>query len=364
MLSSIPAILISVIVLSIIVIIHEFGHFIVAKRSGILVEEFAVGMGPVLFSRQMGETVYSLRAFPIGGFCRMLGEEDTEKTSERSFGSKGVWARIAVIAAGPFMNFVLAMVLIICIVSTTIVVKPEVVELSAGYPAEAAGMKPGDVIKKINEKNVYIYDDVQMIMAENTGEPVKVEVLRNGRTMEFTITPKLDENGSGRYLMGFTPLIKSGMFLQEENRNGYEKAGLWDTITYSFDTMVFYVRYTAMGLAKVFTFHASKEEISGPIGIFQIVGDSYEAGIEHSIGAAVQNIMYIGAVLSANLGVLNLFPIPAMDGGRLVFLLLEAIRRKPVDPEMEGRVHFAGFVCLMVFMVFIVYNDITEIFVG
>ncbi|HIT87617.1 MAG TPA: site-2 protease family protein [Candidatus Coprocola pullicola] len=360
MLSSIPAILISIIVLSIIVIIHEFGHFIVAKKSGVLVEEFAVGMGPMLFSKQIGETLYSLRALPIGGFCRMMGEENTEEISERSFNSKSVWARIAIIAAGPFMNFVLAMVLIICLVSTTIVVKPEIAALSDGYPAEMAGLQIGDVIKKINGKNVYIYDDVQMIMAENRGEPVEVELLRDGKTMIVTMTPKIGE--TGRYLMGFTPVIKSGFF--SESVEGYERASVWDTITYSFDTMVFYVRYTAMGLAKVFTFHASKEEISGPIGIFQIVGDSYEAGIQQSVGAAVQNIMYIGAVLSANLGVLNLFPIPAMDGGRLVFLLLEAIRRKPVDPEMEGRVHFAGFVCLMVFMVFIVYNDITKIFVG
>ena len=328
------SILISIIVLSIIVIIHEFGHFIVAKKSGILVEEFAVGMGPMIASKQIGETLYSLRAFPIGGFCRMMGEDTTGEIAERSFSQKGVWTRIAVIFAGPFMNFVLAMILVICIVSTTVVIQPEITALSEGYPAEQAGLQIGDVITKIDNKGIYIYDDLQMIMSENRGEAIELEVNRNGEKIKTTLIPQ------------------------------YQKASIWDTITYSFDTMVFYIRYTAMGLAKVFTFHATKEEISGPIGIFQIVGDSYEAGIQHSIYAAVQNIMYIGAVLSANLGVLNLFPIPAMDGGRLLFLLLEAIRRKPINPEMEGRVHFAGFVCLMLFMVFIVYNDITKIFIG
>lgn len=354
------SIIISIIVLSVIVVIHEFGHFIVAKKGGILVEEFAVGMGPVIASKQIGETVYSLRLLPIGGFCRMMGEDSTGEIAERSFAEKNVWIRIAVVFAGPFMNFVLAMLLIICIVSTTVVVEPEITALSEGYPAEEAGLQVGDVITKINDKGIYVYDDVQIIMAENRGKAIELEVRRDGEKIKTTIIPKADE--TGRYLIGFSPLIKNGIFSKEVIN--YEKAGIWDTIEYSFDTMVFYVRYTAMGLAKVFTFHASREEVSGPIGIFQIVGDSYEAGIQHSVGAAVQNILYIGAVLSANLGVLNLFPIPAMDGGRLLFLIIEAIRRKRVNPEMEGRVHFAGFVCLMLFMVFIVYNDITKIFIG
>ena len=354
------SIIISIIVLSVIVIIHEFGHFIVAKKSGILVEEFAVGMGPTIASKQIGETLYSLRALPIGGFCRMMGDDTTGEIAERSFSEKSVWARMAVVFAGPFMNFVLAMLLVICIVSTTAVITPEITSLSEGYPAQQAGLQIGDIITKINHKNIYIYDDLQMIMAENRGEAIELEVRRDGEKITTTILPKADE--TGRYLIGFSPLIKQGIFSKQQTN--YEKAGIWDTIHYSFDTMVFYIRYTAMGLAKVFTFHASREEISGPIGIFQIVGDSYKAGIKYSIGAAIQNILYIGAVLSANLGVLNLFPIPAMDGGRLLFLILEAIRRKPVNPEVEGKVHIAGFVCLMLFMMFIMYNDVTKIFVG
>ena len=167
------SIIISIIVLSIIVIIHEFGHFIVAKKSGILVEEFAVGMGPMIASKQIGETIYSLRAFPIGGFCRMMGEDSTGEIAERSFSEKSVWARIAVVFAGPFMNFILAMLLILCITLTTGIVKPEISALSEGYPAKEAGLQVGDVITKINQKGVYIYDDFQLIMAENKGEMVK-----------------------------------------------------------------------------------------------------------------------------------------------------------------------------------------------
>ncbi len=357
------SIIISIVVLSLIVIIHEFGHFIVAKKSGILVEEFAVGMGPMIASKQIGETIYSLRAFPIGGFCRMMGEDSTGEIAERSFSDKSVWVRIAVVFAGPFMNFVLAMLLIVCITFTTGIVEPEVSALSEGYPAKEAGLQVGDVITKINQKGVYIYDDFQLAMAENKGEAVDLEIKRNGEKLTKTIIPK--QNETGRYLLGFSPLVKAGMFSSDElEGKSYPKANLWDTISYSFDTMVFYVRYTAMGLARVFTFQAGKEEISGPIGIFQIVGDSYKEGIKHSVGAAVQSILYIGAVLSANLGVLNLFPIPAVDGGRLLFLIIEAIRRKPVNPEMEGKVHFAGFVFLMLFMVFVMYNDITKILIG
>ena len=174
------SIIISIIVLSIIVIIHEFGHFIVAKKSGILVEEFAVGMGPMIASKQIGETIYSLRAFPIGGFCRMMGEDSTGEIAERSFSEKSVWARIAVVFAGPFMNFILAMLLILCITLTTGIVKPEISALSEGYPAKEAGLQVGDVITKINQKGVYIYDDFQLIMAENKGEAVDLEIKRNG----------------------------------------------------------------------------------------------------------------------------------------------------------------------------------------
>ncbi len=360
MMPNISSILISILVFSILVVVHEFGHFIVAKKSGVLVEEFAVGMGPLLFSKQKGETLYSIRLFPLGGFCRMLGEDEA-CSDERGFQSKSVWARIAVIAAGPFMNFLFAFFLILCLVSTTMVVKPEIRELTEESPAQAVGMQVGDRITKVNGKPIYIYDDLQIVMSTADGSPIEVETERDGRKQAYNITPKFSEK-DGKYLIGFSPLLLNGIFAKEAP--GYDKASLWDTAKYSFDTMVFYVRYTAIGLAKVFTFNATKEEVAGPIGIFKIVGESYEAGIRDSVITAIKNLAYLGAMLSANLGVLNLFPIPALDGGRLMFLFVEAIRRKPVNPEMEGRVHFAGFMVLIGFMVFIAYNDIVKIFMG
>lgn len=360
MMPNMSSILISILVFSILVIVHEFGHFIVAKKNGIMVQEFAVGMGPLLLSKQKGETLYSIRLFPLGGFCRMLGEDEA-CADERGFQSKSVWARMSVVVAGPLMNFLFAFFLILCLVSTTLIVKPVIREVTKDYPAEAVGMQVGDKITKINGKGVYIYDDLQILMGTADGSPMEVEIERDGNKQVYSITPTFSK-ADKKYVIGFSPLLLNGVFAKDAP--GYPKASLLDTAKYSMDTMVFYVRYTAIGLAKVFTFNASKDEVAGPIGIFKIVGESYEAGIRDSVVTAIKNLAYLGAMLSTNLGVLNLFPIPALDGGRLLFLILEAIRRKPVNPEMEGRVHFAGFMVLIGFMVFIAYQDIAKIFIG
>jgi len=186
------SIIISIIVLSVIVIIHEFGHFIVAKKGGILVEEFAVGMGPTIASKQIGETLYSLRALPIGGFCRMMGEDTTGEIAERSFSEKNVWIRMAVVFAGPFMNFVLAMLLVICIVSTTAVITPEITSLSEGYPAQQAGLKSGDIIRKVDDKD-YTVEDFDTIASEikgKEGTKVKLVIERDGEEKSFEIERK------------------------------------------------------------------------------------------------------------------------------------------------------------------------------
>lgn len=360
MTSELTSIIVTLILFSILVVVHEFGHFIVAKKNGILVEEFALGMGPLLLSKQWGETLYSLRLFPIGGFCRMLGE-DEDCFEDRSFQSKGVFARICVVAAGPIMNFLLAMVFLFALSSATYIEKPEVQAVLADSPAEAAGLQEGDKITKLNGKRVYVFDDFRFGMMTADGSPMEVEVLRDGQKLTFEVAPKFSEE-QGQYIFGYTPMVLNGLFAEEVE--GYDRAGVWETITASFHDMVFYVRQTAMGLAKMFTFNVSRDEVAGPIGIFQIVGDSYQAGIQYSVKAALLNLAHLGALLSANLGVLNLFPIPALDGGRIVFLVIEAIRHKRINPETEGKVNYAGFMLLILFMILVAFNDVVRIFVG
>ena len=176
---------------------------------------------------------------------------------------------------------------------------------------------------------------------------------------EYELTPQYSEE-TQTYLVGFTPTIKNGIFA--EKVEGYDTATVLETVHYSYYAMLNYVKLTAEGLARVFTMQASPDEYGGPISIVKVVGDSYEAGLSYSFMAAVQNVVYIAAVLSANLGVLNLFPIPGLDGGRILLLLIEILRRKPMNPETESRILFGGFVFLMGFMVFVMYTDIMKIF--
>lgn len=358
-LSNIMPVIVALLVFSILVIVHEFGHFILAKKNGIKVEEFAVGMGPLLVSKQVGETLYSIRALPFGGFCRMLGE-DADCKEERAFNNKSVLARISVVVAGPIMNFIFALLLLLFLVGRQGYAEPVVSKLMPDYPAAQAGLMEGDRIVSVNGERIGIYQDLQLIMAGVTkSQEMRVTVSRDGQKMEFDITP-MKSPESGGYIFGFNPVIKLGIFSQDVE--GYEHANFLETVKAGFDTMVFYVKSTVVGFIRLFTFNISKEEFAGPIGIIQVIGDSYETGLKYSIMAAIENLASLAALLSANLGVINLFPIPAMDGGRLLFLMIEGIRGKAIDPEKEGMIHFAGFVLLMAFMVYVAFNDITRIF--
>ncbi len=338
---------------------HEFGHFIVAKKNGIWVQEFAVGMGPKLISRTKGDTEYSIRLLPLGGFCRMEGEaEEGEIPSPTSFMSKSVGARLAVMAAGPMMNFVLAFLLIFGLTCTTYTATPAIREVLPDSAAAEIGLNVGDTIQKINGKSIHIYDELQYVLQANQGDSLILDVLgADGVHHKYELKPKLDEE-QGRYLIGFTPQIKTGLFAKSSE--GFEKMGVAETAHYSLFAMINYVKMTAQGLLRVFTFTANPDEYGGPIAIFNMVGQSYEAGLQHSVKAAIQNVVYIGAVLSANLGVLNLFPIPALDGGRILFLLIEAVRRKPMDIETESKLQFLGFIFLMGLMAFVLFSDITK----
>lgn len=339
-------IIIALIVFSILIIAHEFGHFIVAKKSGVLVQEFAIGMGPKLIGKQIGETLYSIRLLPIGGYCKMLGEDD-ESNDERAFGNKSVFKRMLIVLAGAFMNFVLAFVIVFIIVSVDGFNVPIVSELSPNYPAQEAGLQVGDKIIKINNQNIRIYDDLKMVMAQNKGEAINLAVKRGAEVLNYTITPKASEE-SNQMLIGFVPDSKKG--------------NIFESMHESFWTLYMYIKYTFIGFIQLVTFQASPKDMGGPIAIVSMMGNAYSTGLRYSIWSAIESVSSLAALISVNLGVLNLLPLPALDGGRFAFLCVEAIRRKPISAEKEGMVHFIGFVALMILAVFVAYNDITRLF--
>ncbi|GFI60865.1 putative zinc metalloprotease [Clostridiales bacterium] len=353
------SVLISIIVFSVIIIVHELGHFFAAKRAGIFVEEFSVGMGPAIVSGKIGETIYSLRAFPLGGYCKMQGEDEEISDiydPERSFNNKSVLQRIGVIFAGPAMNFVLAFLLIFILLGTSGFILPQIKSIEQGSPAYTAGMMAGDRILKVNGKRILIYQDFSPALKLRSADtPVNIVVERDREKLEFFITPEFSEE-YGKYMMGFSFDGRYGLF--SNKIEGFERSTIIETIKADIGTMVYFVKSVVKGFVSIITFQVKSEDVSGPIGIIGAIGDSYEAGMEYGFVSAAMNLVSLSALLSTNLGVLNLFPIPAMDGGRLAFLIAEGVRRKPVNPETEGKIHFAGFVLLMGFMVVVICTAI------
>ena len=340
-------IILALLIFSLIVLFHEFGQFLLAKRGGIGVTEFSLGMGPRLFSKQIGETRYSVKLLPFGGSCMMVGE-DGESDEENSFGSKSVWTRISVVAAGPIFNFILAFFMALFIVGSIGYDAPDVVKVMEGYPAAEAGMQPGDRIVQMNRTRIHVYREVSFYVQTHQGEAVNLVYERDGERHAVTLEPKQSENGI--YLLGF------------QGSGVRTKGNIFQTIYYSAYEVKYWIGTTLKSLEMMFGGQVSADDISGPVGIVNTIGNTYEASREDGGFYVWLNMLNISILLSANLGVMNLLPIPALDGGRLVFLLLEVLRRgKRIDPEKEGMVHFVGLMLLMVLMLVVMLNDFRNI---
>ena len=339
-------IILAILIFSFIVIFHEMGHFLIAKKNGIDVEEFCLGMGPLLLSKEYKGTRYCLRAFPIGGAC-MMGEDEEATGSEGNFHSKSVWARMAVIAGGPVFNFILAFILSVILIGMVGYDSPSVKSVEPGYPAAEAGMQKGDVIVKMGNKHINVFREVSTYNQFHQGETVDVTYLRDGEKNTVTLMPKYNEE-MDYYLLG----------VGGQN----EKAGIWDCIKYGFYEVKYWICTTVSSLKLLITGAVGMDQLAGPVGIVDMVGDTYNDSISYGIKAVLANLINLSILLSANLGVLNLLTIPALDGGRLVFLIIEAVRGKRVPPEKEGYVHFIGFVLLMALMVFVLFNDLRRLF--
>lgn len=347
------SVILFLIIFCVVVLSHEFGHFIVAKKNGIRVVEFFIGMGPALLTFRKGDTKYSLKLFPIGGACMFEGEDGLEKEkgelSEKAFPNAPVWVRFATIFAGPFFNFLTAYVMAVILVSVCGITTPEIQMVNEGSRAQQAGLKEGDVLTRINGKRIHLGGEVTLLSQLNTrGETFVVTYERNGEEYTTEITPAYDEAAS-RYYMG----IVAG---------GYLKCNVPQTFQYALYTMKFYVETTFKSLQMLFTGQLSRNDVAGPVGLVKMVDDVYDSVRPYGAVEVMLNMINIALLLSVNLGIMNLLPLPALDGGRLVFLLIEAVRGKPVPPEKEGLVHLAGMMALMVLMVLVFFNDITKFF--
>ena len=346
--------LVALLIFSLIVIIHELGHFLLAKRGGIRVNEFALGMGPKLISKTIGDTVYCVKLLPFGGSCMMEGE-DMQSDSEDSFGKKSVWTRISVVAAGPIFNFILAFFLSLFIIGSIGFDEPVIRAVSEGFSAQEAGMKSGDRIVKLNDQRIRIYREIttfvkmqQANIRENPTEPITVVYEREGQEYTVELVPKQDEKGM--YYMGF---LGSGV---------RTRGNIFQTLFYSAYEVKYWISTTIQSLGMLVRGQVGAGEVSGPVGIVSAIGDTYESSKPDGTYYILLNMAYISILLTANLGVMNLLPLPALDGGRLIFLFLEAIRGKAIAPEKEGMVHFIGLIALMLLMVFVMFNDVRNIF--
>lgn len=340
-------IILAILVFGIIVFIHELGHFLLAKANGIRVDEFSLGMGPRLISFVKGETRYSLKLLPIGGSC-MMGEDDVEDVGEGSFNSKSVWARMSVIVAGAAFNFLLALIFSMIVIGYTGYDEPVISGVVEEFPAEAAGLQAGDRIVKMNNKKINIWREITYYNMFHPGETVDLVYERDGEKHEVTITPKKDEDGN--YLIGITSPAQ------------YKKANFWTAIQYGIYEVKFWISTTLESLKMLVTGEVGMDQLSGPVGIVDVVDDTYQQSKNYGVMVVIMQMLNIGILLSANLGVMNLLPLPALDGGRLVFLILEAIRGKRVAPDKEGWVHAAGMVLLLALMVFVLFNDVKRLF--
>lgn len=340
------SIVIALLVFSVIILFHEFGHFLLAKLNKITVVEFSLGMGPRLLSFEAGGTRYSWKLLPFGGSCMMLGEDDEEE-EEGSFGSKSVWARMSVIAAGPIFNFLLAFIMALFIVGNLGYDVPVLLNVTEGMPAADAGLQAGDRIVKMNGKRIHLYREVQNYSMFHQGETVIFQYERDGELHEATVTPELT-NGSYKYGIG-------------GNINYRQKTNVLETLEYSAYEVYYWIDTTVSSLGLLFKGGVQLDDMSGPVGVVDAIGTTYQESRDEGAFYVWMNLLNIAILLSANLGVMNLLPIPALDGGRLIFLIVEAIRRRRVEPELEAKIHFAGLMLLMLLMVVVMFNDVKKL---
>lgn len=352
MLDVVVEIILFFVIFTAIVVAHEGGHCLIAKKRGIRVNEFMVGIGPAIMSFERGGTKYSLRILPLGGACLYdsLDESLRDENDEHAFMNSPVGDRIATVFAGPLFNFLLAFFFSLFIVGSIGIDRPIIHSVMDGYPAKEAGIKAGDEIVSLNGERIYLYRDISMftLFYEN-GESVDVVYKRDGELYKTTLTPKFYEE-ENRYLFGFSGSM------------GRQKVGVLKVIGYSAYEVKYWISATIKSIGLMFKGRFSKDDLQGPVGVAQAIGDTYKESKQDGIYYVWLNMMSIAVLLSSNLGVMNLLPIPAFDGGRLLLLFVEVIRRKKADMKVEAVINVIGMIAILAIMGYVMINDISRLF--
>ena len=342
-----------ILILGTTVFVHELGHFIMAKKNGVYCYEFSLGMGPKLYSfkrkNKNDETTYSLRLFPIGGYVQMAGEEieeDKNIPKDKRMQTKNVWQRFTIVVAGVFNNFILGILLLFLIALFYGVpeTKPYINDVSEEYNAYKVNVREGDLILKINDKKVSTVDDVMLrFELVEDGSSIKFTLQKeNGNIDDVTVVPtKVEKDGKTSYIYGVS--------LASETKTGFINA-----VKYSFIKFASIFRQMIAVIGNLITGNLGLDSLSGPVGIYNVVGEQSKLGF--------QNVIYLTAYISINVGFVNLIPFPAFDGGRALFLLIEKIRKKPINSKVENTMHTIGFALLMLLVIVITIKDIIKLF--
>ena len=344
----------AIFIFGVLIAVHELGHFLAAKACGVRVNEFSIGMGPALFHRQKGETEYAIRILPIGGYCAMDGE-DEESDDPRSLTKQSLWKKLLIFAAGALMNFLAGFLLILILYSgTSTFSTTQVAGFAPEFNQEASSLQAGDVLWSINGERVYLFSDIDLLLNLGGGQEAELVVVRDGEKVDmgkvslpyqtYTGTNGQAYNGYGIYVVG-------------------EESSVLRVVKYSWLNAVDFVRLVRLSLQMLLTGGASIQDLSGPVGIVSTIT---QVGKEsETVAIAVQNIIYFAALIAVNLAVMNLLPLPALDGGKIFFLLLDAVTlalfKRKIPDKYENYVHTAGFLLLMGLMLVVTFTDISKL---
>jgi len=340
----------AVICFSLIIFVHELGHFLAARFFKVKVHEFALGMGPKIFSKKHGDTVYSVRAVPLGGFCSMEGE-DSASDEEGSFSTKPRYARFVILAAGATMNILLGF--LVCIIYIWVAfgsagIATTTVDSVLAESDLADFLQPGDEIIKINDQKVNIKRDIDFAMQQTMGEKSSITVRRGQEKLSREFLPYETKYSDGTLAFAIGVMTRT------------EKANFFNVIREAFFQTVWSGKLVFVSLGMLIGGKAGLSDMSGPVGVVGVMNEAAQQG--GLLG--IINLLYLMSFISVNIGIMNLLPIPALDGGRLFFVVVEAIRRKPIPAEKEGVVHFIGLIFLLALMVFVTWNDILRLISG
>ena len=348
-------VLLALLLLGILITVHEFGHFAAARLCGIPVKEYSIGFGPKLlqWKSKKHETLFSIRPIPLGGYCMFFGDTDDDpdgtkmKDDPRNYNNAAVWKRMLSVFSGPLMNFVLAFVVAVALMGIygVTAATPFVAGVVEGQPAAEAGLLPGDTFVTVRGQdmaNASTMDVSAAIGDISGGQTVDLTILRDGQEMAFAITPVYDET-EGRYMIGIT--IQQGY---ADLPGGMVIPAAWNLCKEAATVIL-------DSLGKLVTTGEGLEQTSGPVGVVQMVAEQTKQG-------GFEIFLYLSVIISINLGLMNLLPIPGLDGSRLVFMAIEAVRRKPVSQNVESMIHLAGYVLLLGLMVFFTFKDVLRIF--